>query len=199
LELPDNRPAAAKTGTTNEYKDAWAIGYTPELVTGVWLGNSDNTSMENVPGSKGAAPVWQALMSWALAQEPISVWQQPAGMIETAVCNISGLLPTPYCPTVSELFIDGTQPTTFDPIYQEFAINRETGRLATLNTPPDLIEREVFRVYPEAAADWVRENEIEQPPDEYDTITGARRGPPRSARSPCARTAPRGAGGPTPP
>lgn len=171
LELPENRPAAAKTGTTNEYRDAWTIGYTPELVTGVWLGNSDNSPMADVPGSKGAAPVWQALMSWALESEPISVWQQPPGMIETAVCNISGLLPTPYCPTVSELFIDGTQPTTFDTIYQEFAINRETGRLATVNTPPELIEREIFRVYPEAAADWVRENEIEQPPDEYDTIT----------------------------
>ncbi|MCP4357226.1 MAG: hypothetical protein GY796_04310 [Chloroflexi bacterium] len=171
LELPDNRPAAAKTGTTNDYRDAWTIGYTPELVTAVWLGNSDNSPMENVPGSKGAAPVWLALMSWALQAEGIGVWERPLGLIEIAVCNISGLLPTPYCPTVSELFIEGTQPATFDTIYQEFAINRETGRLATVNTPPELIEREIFRVYPEAAADWVRENEIEQPPTEYDTIT----------------------------
>jgi membrane peptidoglycan carboxypeptidase len=43
LELPDNRPAAVKTGTTNDYRDGWAMGYTPQLVTGVWIGNTDNT------------------------------------------------------------------------------------------------------------------------------------------------------------
>ena len=171
LELPNNRPAAAKTGTTNEYKDAWTIGYTPELVTGVWIGNSDNSSMDNVPGSKGAAPVWHALMSWALQDREISDWERPSGLSEIQVCNISGLLPTAFCPTVSELFIDGTAPIIQDTMYQEFAINRETGRLATLYTPPELIETEVYVVYPEAAADWVRENEIAQPPTEFDTIT----------------------------
>ncbi|MBX3061180.1 MAG: transglycosylase domain-containing protein, partial [Anaerolineae bacterium] len=171
LELPGNRPAAAKTGTTNNYRDDWTIGYTPELVTGVWMGNSNNTPTNDLPSYKGAAPIWHALMSWTLDGKAISTWQRPPGLIEMAVCNISGLLPTPSCPTVSELFMDGTQPTTFDTIYQEFAINRETGRLATISTPPELIERKVFRIYPAAAADWVRENEIEQPPTEYDTIT----------------------------
>lgn len=171
LELPGNRPAAVKTGTTNNYRDDWTIGYTPELVTGVWMGNSDNSPTNDLPSYKGAAPIWHALMSWALDGAAISIWPRPPGMVETAVCNISGLLPTPYCPTVSEIFIDGTQPSTFDTVYQEFAINRETSRLATINTPPELIERKIFRVYPAAAADWVRENEIEQPPTEYDTLT----------------------------
>jgi membrane carboxypeptidase/penicillin-binding protein PbpC len=172
LELPDNRPAAVKTGTTNDFRDGWAIGYTPQLVTGVWVGNSDNSPMQDVPGSRGAAPIWQALMSWALRDEPVVSWPRPTGLVERAVCNVSGLLPTPHCPTVSELFIQGTEPTLYDNIYQEFAVNRETGRLATIYTPPELVETEVYRVYPEAAADWVRENEIEQPPAEYDTITG---------------------------
>ncbi|PIE80505.1 MAG: hypothetical protein CSA11_07845 [Chloroflexi bacterium] len=171
LELPDNRPAAVKTGTTNDYRDAWTVGYTPQLVTGVWLGNTDNSEMERVPGSKGAAPVWHALMSWALAGEPVVLWQRPSGLVEMAVCHISGLLPTEHCPTVSEIFIAGTQPTVYDNIYQELAINRETGRLATIYTPPDLVENRVYRIYPEAAADWVRENEIEVPPTEFDTIT----------------------------
>ncbi len=171
LELPNNRPAAAKTGTTNEYRDAWTIGYTPELVTGVWVGNSDNRAMEDVPGSKGAAPIWNALMSWALQDVEITNWERPSGISEIAVCNISGLLPTPFCPTVSELFIDGTAPIVQDTMVQEFAVNRETGRLATLYTPPELIETKVYPVYPQAAADWVRENNIEQPPTEYDTIT----------------------------
>jgi membrane carboxypeptidase/penicillin-binding protein len=171
LELPDNRPAAAKTGTTNDFRDDWTIGYTPQLVTGVWLGNTDNSPTNNLPSYKGAGPIWQAMMSWAMQDEPVEVWPRPPGLVEMAVCNTSGLLPTPHCPTVSELFIQGTQPTIYDNIYQEFAVNRETGRLATIDTPPELIERKIYRIYPEQAADWVRENEIEQPPAEFDTIS----------------------------
>ncbi|HZD10391.1 MAG TPA: transglycosylase domain-containing protein, partial [Candidatus Binatia bacterium] len=74
LELPDNRPAAVKTGTTNDFRDAWTVGYTPQLVTGVWVGNSDNAPMNEVPGSKGAAPIWHAFMSWALQDEPTQTW-----------------------------------------------------------------------------------------------------------------------------
>lgn len=171
LELPDNRPAAVKTGTTNDYRDAWTVGFTPQLVTGVWVGNSDNAPMDDVPGSRGAAPIWHAFMSWALQSDPPQTWARPAGIVERAVCDISGLLPTEYCPTVTEYFIEGTEPSAFDNIFQAFQINRETGRLATIYTPPELIETRVYRIYPERAADWVRENEIPQPPDEYDTIT----------------------------
>ena len=171
LELPENRPVAAKTGSTNDFRDAWTIGYTPQMVVGVWLGNTDNSAMSDLPGSKGAAPVWQALMSWIHQELPIATWPQPSGIVERRVCNPSGLLPTPYCPTVAELFIQGTEPTLFDNMYQEFRLNRETGRLATIYTPPELVDTEVFVIYPERAADWVRENEIEQPPNEYDTIT----------------------------
>lgn len=173
LELPNNRPAAVKTGTTNDWRDAWAVGYTPQLVTGVWVGNSNNTPMDEVPGSRGAAPIWHAFMSWALEGQPPETWPRPAGIVERAVCETSGLLPTPHCPTVTEYFIEGTEPGVYDNIYQEFKINRETGRLATIYTPPELIDTRVYRIYPERAADWVRENDIEQPPDEYDTITGS--------------------------
>jgi hypothetical protein len=79
----------------------------------------------------------------------------------------------PHCPTVSELFIAGTQPTVRDTIFREIAINRETGRRATLYTPPELIERRVYRVYPEALAEWAAANDIETPPTEYDTILPA--------------------------
>jgi len=172
LELPSNRPAAAKTGTTNNFHDAWTIGYTPQLVTGVWLGNTDNSSMINLPGSKGAAPIWQAFMSWALEGEPVSSWQRPPAMVQLAVCDKSGLLATNLCPAVNEFFVEGTEPAIYDNMYQEFLINQETGRLATLSTPPNLIESKLYLIYPEKAADWVRENNIEQPPTDYDTIGG---------------------------
>ncbi len=170
MELPLNRPAAVTTGNTNDWRDAWTIGYTPQLITGVWVGNSDNRDMNQLSGVQGAAPIWHALMSWILQDEPVAVWTQPPDLVELAVCNISGLLSTPYCPTVSELFIAGTQPTVQDSIYQEFAINRENGRLATIYTPPELVEHKIFKVYPEQAAAWADENNVERPPTEYDTI-----------------------------
>lgn len=173
LELPDNRPAAAKTGTTNDFRDAWTVGYTPQLAAGVWVGNTDNAPMEEVPGSKGAAPIWHAFMAWALEDEVPETWGRPPGIVERAVCDVSGLLPTAHCPTVTEYFIEGTEPAVYDNVFQEFKINRETGRLATIYTPPELVETRVYRIYPERAADWVRENEIPQPPTEYDTIDDA--------------------------
>lgn len=173
LELPLNRPAAATSGTTADFRGAWTVGYTPELVTAVWVGNRDGRPTAEVTGMAGAAPVWHGLMAWALQTEPVGLWPRPAGLVETAVCDISGLLPTPHCPTVSELFIAGTQPTVRDTIFQEIAINQETGRRATIYTPPELIERRVYRLYPEAAAEWAAANNIEAPTTEYDTILPA--------------------------
>jgi membrane carboxypeptidase/penicillin-binding protein len=170
LELPGNRPAAVKTGTTDDFRDAWAIGYTPQLVTGVWVGNTDNSPMVNVPGSKGAAPIWQAFMTWAHQNLPMVGWEQPPGVVRMTVCDVSGLLPTEFCPTVSEYFIEGTQPHVYDNMFQQLRVNRETGRLATIYTPPELVDTRVYVIYPEQAADWVRESDLEQPPQEYDTI-----------------------------
>ena len=172
LELDNNRPAAAKTGTTNDYVDAWTIGYTPQLAAGVWVGNTDNSPMEHVPGSKGAAPIWKAIMEYALADEPIVDFPRPEGLVEKQVCAVSGLLPTPHCPTVTEIFIPGTEPTTYDTIHQVFRINRETGKLATVYTPPELVEEKVFEVYPPEALDWAIENERPLPPTEWDTVYG---------------------------
>lgn len=172
LELPDNRLAAAKTGTTNDYRDNWVIGYTPQLVVGVWMGNTDNSPMKELAGSIGAAPIWRALMIWSLQDQPILNWQRPIGLSERSICNPSGLLPNGVCPQARELFIEGTEPTLIDNLYQAFRINRENGRLATIDTPPELIETKVYLVYPDRAADWVSENKIEQPPTEFDTLTG---------------------------
>jgi hypothetical protein len=68
--------------------------------------------------------------------------------------------------------VEGTEPAVYDDVYQEFKINRETGRLATIYTPPELIDSRVYRIFPDRAADWVREQGIEQPPTEFDTIPG---------------------------
>ena len=172
LHLED-RPVAAKTGTTDDFRDAWTIGFTPQLVTGVWVGNSDNEPMKHVPGSKGAGPIWHDFMEWATKDMPAEQFVRPPGIEEHIVCAISGLLPNEHCPhKVREVFIAGTAPTAVCNVHQAFQINRETGKLATVYTPPELVETRVYEIYPPEAADWVREAGIPQPPTEYDTIYG---------------------------
>jgi membrane peptidoglycan carboxypeptidase len=170
LEL--DRPAAVKTGTTNDYKDNWTVGYTPQIVTGVWIGNTDSTPMKHVTGISGAAPVWNQLMTYYLKDKPVQPFARPAGLVEKAVCATTGLLPTKYCPTVNELFIPGTEPTSYDTLYQASLIDKETGQLATADTPADRVEEKVFEIYPPEAADYVREANIPQPPNTFDTNYG---------------------------
>lgn len=170
-KLKLSRPAAAKTGTTDNYKDAWTIGFTPQLSAGVWVGNSDNDSMNHVAGSLGAAPIWNDFMEEALANEPIIPFERPDGFEVVEVCAVSGLLPTENCPeTVREIFIPGTAPTTYCPVHQKFRVNRETGKLATIYTPPELVEDRVYEIYPPEAEDYILAENIPQPPTEYDDI-----------------------------
>jgi hypothetical protein len=169
LEL--DRPAAAKTGTTNDFVDNWTLGYTPQLVTGVWVGNSDSSPMQNVTGLTGAAPIWHAIMKYATQTLPPVGWDMPQGINTVTVCYPSGLLPTHDCQsTRNEVFIAGTEPLSSDNIWQSFQVNKETNKLATVYTPPDLIESRVFEILPPEAADWVRQAGLPQPPTEYDTI-----------------------------
>ncbi|HIE39502.1 MAG TPA: PBP1A family penicillin-binding protein, partial [Anaerolineae bacterium] len=109
LEL--SRPAAAKTGTTNDYRDAWTIGYTPDLVVGVWVGNSDNSPMVDLPGSRGAAPIWHDFMEAALAGRPVRNFVRPEGIAEMEICADSGTQPSPYCPRRKmEIFAEDQPP-----------------------------------------------------------------------------------------
>ena len=168
LHLED-RPVAAKTGTTDDWRDAWTIGYTPQLAVGVWVGNSDNEPMEHVPGARGAAPIWQETMKYALGDAPVQEFVRPPGIVEARVCAVSGLLPTEHCPaTVTERFLEGTVPSAHCDVHQAFRVNKETGKLASVHTPPELVEERVYEIFPPEAQDWVRENDIPQPPTEYD-------------------------------
>jgi penicillin-binding protein 1A len=109
-------PEAGKTGTTDDFRNAWFIGFTPSLVAGVWVGNDDNSTMEKVVGGGLPAQIWTAFMRQATAQMPMADdWPQPDGIVQATVCGMSGLLATPECPASrSELFIKGTEPDTFD-------------------------------------------------------------------------------------
>lgn len=159
------RPAAAKTGTTTDFRDNWVMGYTPNLVVGVWVGNADNTPMVDVTGVSGAAPIWNAFMREVLNGKPQLNFAEPPGLVRREICAMSGLLATAECPRRRvELFIDGTQPTEADDIYQMFTLDRRTGALADNATPvEDRVER-VFAVLPQEARDWGLRNGIPLPP-----------------------------------
>ncbi|MCB0212262.1 MAG: penicillin-binding protein 1C, partial [Anaerolineae bacterium] len=93
-----SRPAAAKTGTTNDFRDNWTIGYTPDIITGVWVGNADRTPMINVSGLTGAGPIWHNFMERAHEGRPVQNFVRPANIVEIEVCADSGTLPSEACP-----------------------------------------------------------------------------------------------------
>jgi hypothetical protein len=174
LTLPD-RKVAAKTGTTNGWKDNWTMGYTPQVTVGVWVGNTDNESMENTTGLDGAAPIWNAVMRYYLQNEnaPAIWYERPPGVTSRTICVPSGLLPSETCPGSSqraEIFVAGSEPTLTDNIWQAFEIDTETGFLASPLTPPERKETRVYQILPQEAADWVAESGIAQPPPQQSVV-----------------------------
>jgi membrane peptidoglycan carboxypeptidase len=111
-------PAAVKTGTTNDYRDNWTIGYTPNLVVGVWVGNADFTEMaQGVSGVTGAGPIWHNVMekAWAaLGQQP-APFVQPPGVITANICATTGAAQSEYCQDI----VDPKRPNE-SPLLSEF-------------------------------------------------------------------------------
>ncbi len=169
--LEIGQPAGAVAGSPPDGHDNWAIGFTRRRVVGAWVGNRTTTPLNAITALNGAAPIWHAVLQYASRELPSEGWAAPAGVSTLQVCDPSGLLPTSYCPEVMrEVFVQGTEPTHYDTLYQPFRVNKETGKLATLFTPVDLVQEKVYLVPPPEAAVWARQAGIPQPPTEYDTI-----------------------------
>ncbi len=162
LEL--DRPAAAKTGTTDDYRDAWTIGYTPDIVTGVWVGNSDNTSMVDVPGAAGAGPIWHSFMEAVHADRPVRDFERPSGVVERRICADSGAQPTEYCPErQTEVFARGQPPLDAShDWYQKVEIDALTGLRANTFCPDHVIEKLMLDISDERGREWV-----ERHPDQF--------------------------------
>jgi penicillin-binding protein 1A len=111
------RPAAGKTGTTNDLRDAWFMGYTPGLVTGVWVGYDDRRSMgTGETGSRAASPIWLSFMSQVLEDRPVNDFVVPDKIVFAKIDGETGLLASPYSKeTLFQAFKAGTQPTTYSP------------------------------------------------------------------------------------
>lgn len=112
LTLSDGRTAAVKTGTTEDYRDAWTIGYTPSLAVGVWIGNNDNTPMNSVAGSLGAAPIWRHVMNKMLQGKENENFVKPGRVVAQLICYGSGAVAQNAGDnTYTEYFKNGTLPS----------------------------------------------------------------------------------------
>ena len=104
-------PSAGKTGTTNEGKDAWFVGYTTELLTGVWVGDDEGKSV-NLTGARNAIPIWASFMTAVAGARPNVAFEKPTGVVTAKIDPTTGLLARSGCPTRSdEMFVAGTEPT----------------------------------------------------------------------------------------
>ncbi len=132
--------AAAKTGTTNDFRDNWTLGYTPDLAVGVWVGNADYTPMRDTSGLTGAAPIWAAFMQEGIEDltggNPTG-FSRPEGIIERVICSVSGTEPSKYCPSQrSEYFAADQPPLPVDQdLWEEVTINTWTNKLASGDCP----------------------------------------------------------------
>lgn len=107
-----HRPAAGKTGTTNAQKDAWFIGYTPNVAAGVWVGFDDLRVLgDREQGARAALPIWIDTMQAALRTRPVQNFIQPAGVAIERIDPQTGKLAAPDAPAIEEVFLVGTQPT----------------------------------------------------------------------------------------
>jgi len=132
-------PAAGKTGTTNDYVDAWFVGYTPHLITGVWVGfDQPKTIVANGYAADLAVPIWASFMKVATKGAKPDWYDRPANVVGVNVCRVSGKLPNAGCYNVAsaddygnletksmvytDYFVKGTQPTSICPVHGSDAI-----------------------------------------------------------------------------
>lgn len=146
-----NLPVAVKTGTTNDFRDNWTIGYTPSYVVAVWVGNNNNKPMSGLAsGITGAAPIWNDLMSYLLKDKAAEPFQRPSDIVQKAVCAISGLLPqtdaATRCQTRFEYFIKGTEPKKVDPGNQLVFVDKTTNELAKPGQTDNVEQKEHLMV-----------------------------------------------------
>jgi penicillin-binding protein 1C len=162
LNLADGRPAAVKTGTTNDFKDNWTIGYTPDVVVGAWVGNSDGTPMFNVSGIQGAAPIWNQVMTAATRGKAVSQFPIPAGVAQAQICADYGVALDDNiareCPQTSrrnEIFIAANPPSASTDIIRTYQVDTFTGLIANDSCPDYTIVRRYLSGVDNYVANWL--------------------------------------------
>lgn len=162
LRLPFK--AAVKTGTTNDFRDNWTIGYTPDLVVGVWIGNADYTPMKNVSGVTGAAPLWADVMQWGIETykggDPSS-FKRPETVEDYVICSASGSKPSDRCPDErSEIFAEGQPPLPKEEdLWNEIALDTWTNLRAGPACSEYAEEKLTLYINDKWAKKWIQESD----------------------------------------
>ncbi len=165
-----DRPAAGKTGTTDQGKDIWFAGYTPELVGVIWIGFDGPKPMPRSYGGVYPAPIWRQIIGKALEGKPVKDFKRPPGIVSATVDSKSGLLPGPNTPPehlVSDLFASGTVPAKTDDTHVLVEVCATSGQLPTEYCPDRVIRTMIKLPYvvPDFVADYG-----ERVPTEFCTI-----------------------------
>jgi membrane peptidoglycan carboxypeptidase len=153
--------AAAKTGTTNDFRDNWTLGYTPDLAVGVWVGNADYTPMQDTSGLTGAAPIWAEVMTAGIQKytggNP-TAFSRPAGITERVICSVSGTEPSKYCPSQrSEYFAADQPPLPSDQdLWEEVVVDTWTNKLWTNQCNESITEKLGIHVDDRWAIKWLK-------------------------------------------
>jgi len=162
LRLPFQ--VAAKTGTTNDFRDNWTLGYTPDVAVGAWVGNADYTPMQNISGITGAAPIWSEFMQTAITVLTSGLptpFTRPAGVVEKVICAVSGAEPSQWCPRqTNELFAADQPPLPKDQdLWQKVVVDTWTNLKASAACADFTDERSVMNVTDPWAKKWLQDND----------------------------------------
>ncbi len=137
LQISGHPAVSVKTGTTDDLRDNWTIGFTPDYAVAAWVGNNDNAPMNPylTSGVTGAAPIWNKITTQVLKDKKENWPKKPDSVVGLQICPLSGLLPQEdnSCGPRFEYFIKGTEPRERENLKQQIAIDKGTGRQATPN------------------------------------------------------------------
>ncbi len=127
------RTVAVKTGTTNDKRDNWTIGWTPQVLVATWVGNNDNSPMGDVAsGVTGAAPIWRRIVMEALKGKPAEDFKKPDNVVAVTIDSLGGGLPVDGQSTRAEYFIKGTEPQGLAAIYKDIKVSKaDNGKQAS--------------------------------------------------------------------
>ncbi len=159
---------AVKTGTSNDSRDNWTLGYTPDLAVGVWVGNADFTPMENTTGITGAGPIWAQFMTYAinrLTDGNPAPFVRPVGIEEHTICTISGTQPSQWCPSVREEYFAVGQPPLppEDDLWRKVQVDTWTNLEASPECTDAFVDdRLAINVVEQWARNWIYQEPLGQ-------------------------------------
>ena len=157
LNIKGHPEVSVKTGTTNDLRDNWTIGYTPDFVTTVWVGNNDNTRMSGVvSGTTGAAPIWNKVMTYILKNQMVKKPTMPASVVGINVCNLTGqLIPDGGCDSHYEYFKKEFAPTEKISLSNNVLINKDTNLIVNDGETAPNSEWQVHQTVKDISGAWV--------------------------------------------